>query len=173
LNLRTGVFLVSFNIIEILRLDLPVSFIFDFFSYSFRIIVCLISGVVIGYSIFYMGVLNSNRFVYLVFLFSLSIIFLIFRGNFFLMILGWDGLGVVSFALVIYYQNEISLKRGLLTIFMNRFGDGAMIFFLCLIFPFERGVYLIGLNENMNFYLGVFLFILACFTKRAQFPFMS
>jgi len=37
--------------------------------------------------------------------------------------MGWDGLGVVSFVLVIFYNNSKSLDSGLITIFTNRVGD--------------------------------------------------
>lgn len=75
--------------------------------------------------------------------------------------------------MVIYYQNEIRVKRGLLTIFINRFGDGAIIFYMCIFFLFERSVFLTGDFSSLEFYLGIFLFFLACFSKRAQFPFIS
>jgi len=37
--------------------------------------------------------------------------------------LGWDGLGLVSFILVIFYNNSSSLDSGLITVFTNRLGD--------------------------------------------------
>ena len=173
LNLRWDVNFFVFNIVDLIGLDVSLYLVFDFYSLIFRIIVCLITRVVIGYSIFYIGIIYSNRFIYLVFFFFLSILILINRGNFFLLILGWDGLGVVSFALVIFYQNEVSIKSGLITIFINRFGDGCIILFMCIFFSFERSILLTGELNFKIFYLGVFLFFLACFTKRAQFPFIS
>lgn len=167
------IYFFSFRMFEILGFNLSLSFIFDFYSFFFCIIVSLITMVVIIYSLFYIGFIFSNRFIYLVLLFSLSIMILIFRGNFFLIILGWDGLGVVSFALVIFYQNEIRVIRGLLTIFINRFGDGAIIFFICIFFPFNTTIFIIVDEYFLNSFLGVFLFFLACFSKSAQFPFMS
>ena len=86
--LNLGTVLLYFNIMEVFGLNISLRFMVDFFSLFFCIIVCLITRVVIGYSLFYMGKLNSNRFIYLVFLFSLSMLILIFRGNFFIIMIG-------------------------------------------------------------------------------------
>ena len=64
-----------------------------------------------------------KRFTWLVILFVLSINFLVFIPRLPALLLGWDGLGIVSFALVIYYQNVKSLGAGMLTILANRVGD--------------------------------------------------
>lgn len=64
-----------------------------------------------------------NRFVWLVILFVLSINLLIFIPNLLSLMVGWDGLGIVSFLLVIYYQNKESLGAGMITVLMNRIGD--------------------------------------------------
>ena len=64
-----------------------------------------------------------KRFTWLVILFVLSINFLVFIPRLPALLLGWDGLGIVSFALVIYYQNVKSLRAGMLTILANRVGD--------------------------------------------------
>ena len=64
-----------------------------------------------------------KRFTWLVMLFVLSINMLIFIPSLPALLLGWDGLGIVSFALVIYYQNVKSLRAGILTVLANRVGD--------------------------------------------------
>jgi len=51
--------------------------------------------------------------------------------------LGWDGLGLVSFLLVIYYIDRVRLDSGLITVFTNRLGD--CLFILSFIFIFYRG----------------------------------
>lgn len=56
-------------------------------------------------------------------LFVLSMNILIFIPRLPALLLGWDGLGIVSFALVIYYQNVKSLAAGMLTVLANRIGD--------------------------------------------------
>ena len=42
-------------------------------------------------------------------------------------LLGWDGLGLVSYLLVIYYQNVRSYGAGMLTVLSNRVGDVALM----------------------------------------------
>jgi len=61
------------------------------------------------------GDLNIVRFILLVFMFIVSIIFLIIRPNIISILLGSDGLGLVSYLLVIYYQNVKSYGAGILT----------------------------------------------------------
>ncbi|KAG7157249.1 NADH-ubiquinone oxidoreductase chain 5-like 11, partial [Homarus americanus] len=75
-----------------------------------------------------------NRFIYLVLAFVLSIGALIVRPNIIRILLGWDGLGLVSYALVIFYQNEKSANAGILTVLSNRVGDVAILLRISLIF---------------------------------------
>jgi len=82
--------------------------------------VFIISSLVILYSDDYtFGDLNITRFISLVLLFVVSIIFLIVSLNVINILLGWDGLGLVSCLLVIYYQN-VRCATG--KIFMRTFG---------------------------------------------------
>jgi NADH-ubiquinone oxidoreductase chain 5 len=52
------------------------------------------------------GDLNVVRFIILVLMSVVSIMFLIISPNIISILLGWDGLGLVSYLLVIYYQNR-------------------------------------------------------------------
>jgi NADH-ubiquinone oxidoreductase chain 5 len=67
------------------------------------------------------------RFIILVYLFVISMLLLIIRPNIIRILLGWDGLGLVSYCLVIYYQNIKSANAGILTILSNRVGDVAIL----------------------------------------------
>jgi NADH-ubiquinone oxidoreductase chain 5 len=90
-------------------------------------VVLLISSLIILYSSIYMGRdVNINRFIILVFLFVLSIVLLVLSPNLIRILLGWDGLGLVSYCLVIYYQNMKSAAAGILTVLSNRVGDVAI-----------------------------------------------
>lgn len=73
------------------------------------------------------GDLFINRFIILVLLFVFSMIIMILRPNLIRILLGWDGLGLVSYCLVIYYQNIKSYNAGILTALSNRLGDVALL----------------------------------------------
>lgn len=82
------------------------------------------------------GDLNLIRFIILVFLFVVSIMLLILSPNIIRILLGWDGLGLVSYCLVIYYQNVKSANAGMLTVLSNRVGDVAILLCISWIFNF-------------------------------------
>jgi len=48
---------------------------------------------------------------------------LIYIPNLVSLLIGWDGLGLVRFCLVIYYQNFKSYSAGIVTVMANRVGD--------------------------------------------------
>lgn len=117
------------------------------------------------------GTVDIRRFLWLVFLFVFSILLLVFSGNFFVTMVGWDGLGLVSFCLVIYYINSSSLESGLITVFRNRIGD---VFFLASFFFFMRnGVFSWDLFSVEDSFLFLLFLFLGAITKRAQIPFSA
>jgi NADH-ubiquinone oxidoreductase chain 5 len=73
------------------------------------------------------GDLNIVRFILLVLMFVVSIMFLIISPNIISILLGWNGLDLVSYLLVIYYQNVKSYGAGILTVLSNRIGDVALL----------------------------------------------
>jgi len=89
----------------------------------------------------------------------------------FFLMLGWDGLGLVSFCLVIYYHGSVRLRSGLITVFTNRLGDAFFLlsfFFFWLLGYFNRDSFSFG---RIGFIL-VFIFF-GAITKSAQIPFSS
>jgi NADH-ubiquinone oxidoreductase chain 5 len=137
--------------------------------------VLLISGIVTYYSGDYMGHdTNLFRFLVILILFVVSMVLMIFSPNIISILLGWDGLGLVSYCLVIYYQNMKSLNAGLLTILSNRVGDVAIL--LRISWLFNYGAWNFFLLEHMyRLNLGIImgLVILAALTKSAQIPFSA
>lgn len=95
---------------------------------SFIGFVIFISSIVLIYSYYYIGGDKYiYRFIILVYLFVLSILLMILSPNIIRILLGWDGLGLVSYCLVIYYQGVRSANAGMLTILSNRVGDVAIL----------------------------------------------
>jgi NADH-ubiquinone oxidoreductase chain 5 len=91
-------------------------------------LVLFISSLVIFYRKEYMAEDKTvNRFIIVVLIFVMSMIFLIISPNLIRILLGWDGLGLVSYCLVIYFQNEKSYNAGILTALSNRIGDVAFL----------------------------------------------
>lgn len=122
-----GSFIVEWSIMGgLVNIRFPV--IFDRFRLVFSFVVIIISFFVLIFSTRYMdSEENLPRFIWLVMLFVLSMNFLIFVPRVIGVILGWDGLGLISFLLVIYYQNRKSLGAGMVTAFMNRVGDALLL----------------------------------------------
>ena len=115
-----------------------------------------------------------NRFMYLVLAFVASIGMIVISPNLIRILLGWDGLGLVSYALVIYYQNEKSANAGILTVLSNRVGDVAILMRIGLIRGLGSWNFLVYRSYLTREWTMVKCFIvLAAITKRAQIPFSA
>nr|YP_006234438.1 NADH dehydrogenase subunit 5 [Amblyomma fimbriatum]AET63086.1 NADH dehydrogenase subunit 5 [Amblyomma fimbriatum] len=152
-------------------LDLKFYFLFDWVSTLFTMIVLMISSMVLFFSNSYMKEdKNKLSFCYIVLLFVLSMVMLILMPNMFMMILGWDGLGLVSYCLVIYYQSENSYNSGMITIISNRVGD--VMVMLSLIFFVNFGTFDFMSFQNFELICGIMI-LTAGLTKSAQIPFSA
>nr|SPP23557.1 NADH dehydrogenase subunit 5 [Protesilaus protesilaus protesilaus] len=164
--------IISFN-----SMSIVMSILLDWMSLLFMMFVLMISSSVIFYSKSYMkSELNLNRFIILVLLFVFSMILLIISPNMISIFLGWDGLGLVSYCLVIYYQNFKSYNAGMLTALSNRIGDVMILMVISWMMNYGSWNYIFYLNFMNNDFMmkiiGVML-IIAAMTKSAQIPFSS
>jgi len=164
--------LIEFNLLNI---NTSISFflLYDPKGSLFSLVVLLISANVIQFSSIYIeNDKFKDRFSYIVIIFVLSINFLIFIPHFIILLLGWDGLGIVSFILVIYYQNPKSLAAGLITALTNRIGDALIL--LAIALTLNQGHWnIINIYSTQFINLQTAIIILAIITKRAQIPFSS
>lgn len=175
--IKNIVIFLEWEIISFRSINIVISILLDWISLLFIIFVSLISSVVIYYRKSYISSeLNLNRFIILVLLFVFSIILLIISPNIIRIFLGWDGLGLVSYCLVIYYQNIKSYNAGILTALSNRIGDVIILIVVAWILNYGRWNYIFYLSFIVNDYtiniIGIVI-ILAAITKRAQIPFRS
>nr|QZZ18248.1 NADH dehydrogenase subunit 5 [Dikraneura zlata] len=153
----------SYNIVYLL--------VFDWISLLFISVVLFISSMVIFYSIDYMGIKNysSNRFLFLVILFVLSMVLMIISPNLLSILLGWDGLGLVSYCLVIYYNSVKSYLAGMVTCLINRLGDIGLLISIAWITSFGSWHFMFYTDLYSDIIL--YLVIISSFTKSAQIPF--
>nr|ARH55033.1 NADH dehydrogenase subunit 5 [Haliplus sibiricus] len=153
------------------------SILFDWMSLMFMSFVLFISSMVIFYSDQYMeGDLNINRFIMLVLLFVMSMMLLIISPNLMSILLGWDGLGLVSYCLVIYYQSVKSYNAGMITALMNRIGDVMLLIAISWMLNYGSWNYIFYLDFMKNdlfMQIIAFLVLIAGMTKSAQIPFSS
>lgn len=175
--LNDYVIFIEWDLMSFLSTRIVITLLFDWISFLFISFVSLISCIVIFYRKEYISYdKDVNRFIFLVLLFVLSIVFLIIRPNLVRILLGWDGLGLVSYLLVIYFQNVKSYNAGMITALRNRVGDVAILIRIAWILNFGSWsfiFYLDFLKTNCDIIFIGFLVILAGITKRAQIPFSA
>nr|YP_010443343.1 NADH dehydrogenase subunit 5 [Sophrops subrugatus]UTE83871.1 NADH dehydrogenase subunit 5 [Sophrops subrugatus] len=170
-------FMLEFELLSLNSTSIVMTILLDWMSLLFMSFVLFISSMVIFYSDEYMsGDIYINRFIMLVSMFVLSMMLLIISPNLISILLGWDGLGLVSYCLVIYYQNIKSYNAGMITALSNRIGDVALLMAIAWMFNYGSFNYIYyvdfmkGSNE-MSIIAG--LIMLAAMTKSAQIPFSS
>nr|YP_010968361.1 NADH dehydrogenase subunit 5 [Isomyia nebulosa]WNO18609.1 NADH dehydrogenase subunit 5 [Isomyia nebulosa] len=168
---------IEWEVISMNSMSVVMTLLLDWMSLVFMSFVLMISSLVIFYSKEYMkSDFKINRFIMLVLMFVSSMMLLIISPNLISILLGWDGLGLVSYCLVIYFQNVKSYNAGMLTALSNRIGDVALL--LAIAWMLNYG------SWNYIFYLEIFkndfsmkmigsLIMLAAMTKSAQIPFSS
>nr|AII02477.1 NADH dehydrogenase subunit 5 [Noctua pronuba] len=171
------VILLEWEIISFNSVSIIMSILLDWMSLLFMMFVFLISSVVIYYSKSYMSSeLNLSRFIILVLLFVFSMMLLIISPNIISILLGWDGLGLVSYCLVIYYQNLKSYNAGMLTALSNRIGDVFILMVISWMLNYGSWNYIFYLefmNNDLEMKMIGSMIIMAAMTKSAQIPFSS
>ncbi len=150
------------------------SIFLDLTACAFLFGVFLIRACVISFSFSYMQREKySMRFHCLVFGFISSITLLVISPNLLSLLLGWDGLGLSSYLLVIYFQRNKSFNAGFITAMTNRVGD--VLLLLAIGLAISLGTSYFGLHRR-----GVampsaicWLIVAAACTKSAQLPFCA
>nr|UFK62188.1 NADH dehydrogenase subunit 5 [Cicindela puritana] len=168
---------IEWELLTINSNSIVMSILFDWMSLLFMSFVLFISSMVIFYSDEYMsGDLNINRFILLVLMFVFSMMLLIISPNLISILLGWDGLGLVSYCLVIYYQNVKSYNAGMVTALMNRVGDVMLLIAITWMLNYGSWNYIFYMDfmkeDKFMFIIGL-LVMVAGMTKSAQIPFSS
>nr|YP_009521627.1 NADH dehydrogenase subunit 5 [Anoplolepis gracilipes]AXP85348.1 NADH dehydrogenase subunit 5 [Anoplolepis gracilipes] len=168
LNLMNLSYMMEWLFFNFNSINVEFYILFDWISSLFIGVVMLISSMIMLYSMIYMGDdMFIDRFIKLVIMFVLSMILMIISPNLISILFGWDGLGLTSYCLVIYYQNYLSYNSGMVTVLCNRIGDIGLLMSIGLMFMFGSW----GLSFMSNSKLILSMIVLAAVTKSAQIPF--
>ena len=170
-----------FNWIDSEYLTISWEFLFDQLTVSMFIPVLYISSLIHIFSTDYMAEDPHNqRFFSYLSLFTFFMLILVSGANFFVMFVGWEGIGIVSYLLINFWFTRIQAnKAAILALTMNRVGDmGLSIGFFALIALFGSLDYTIifsivpFMNETAITIIGLLL-LTGAMAKSAQIPLHS
>ena len=150
-------------------------FIVDMVSGLFTRTVLLITLAVLAFRSRYIKLSKFNTKFHLTLTsFVVSIVILILSPHPLRVLVGWDGLGISSYMLVVFYRSKNSLGAGLITGIINRVGDRIILISLFRLAsrPSGRRVFVGSYGVEICWWVWRF-FILAGITKRAQVPFRA
>lgn len=165
-------FFIEWQLISVNPVSFVIRLIFDWISLVFLGTVFLVSGSICAFSAYYINQeKNFIRFIILLLSFVASMVILILSPNIISILLGWDGLGLTSYALVIYYQNASSARAGILTVLSNRIGDVCILISIALIIYKSNWSFIFW--SSLRDKIILFFIIIAGITKRAQIPFSA
>lgn len=126
---------IEFVLYSVNSTQLVFPVILDTRSVLFFSIVAFISANVLHFSNLYIeDEVYIYRLTYLVLLFIGSMAALILIPHITALLLGWDGLGLVSFLLVTFYASPKALGAGMFTALRNRIGDAIILIRIRLIY---------------------------------------
>ncbi len=178
LSLHLSLHILYFNeslFVRFVFADLPssplsFSVYLDWISSSFTRVILLIRTVIIVYSYNYIAPYSkAPYFLWATVLFIVSMLLVVTISNLFFIMLGWDGLGLVSFFLIVYYQNNRSISSGIFTLLINRIGD--CFFLVTIVFFFYHYNTLTPFSSELANPLLVTFLVLTFITKSAIYPF--
>ena len=160
------------------NLYIPFGFVIDQVSVTMMMVVTTVSTVVHIYSIGYMDHDKAfNRFFAWLSAFVFSMMILVMSDNFAGLFIGWEGVGLCSWALIgFWYHKESATWAANEAFIMNRVADLAMLIGIFLVYWNTGTLQYDGafavmptLDTTTLMLMGVFLFI-GAMGKSAQFP---
>ena len=175
----------------IVNTNYPVFFelFIDSISYSFMFLTLTIATFVYMYAFSYFRYEpNVERLILLINCFVISMVCLVTSGNFFVLFLGWELIGLTSFFLINFWSTRMStLKSAFKAFTFNKFSDVSLLMGILIIYYISGDVSIINFNYQIanynNFYINILnyeipiieiisFFLIGCaFVKSAQFGF--
>nr|QDH52393.1 NADH dehydrogenase subunit 5 [Gordius sp. VVA-2019] len=154
--------------------EMDLCFFMDPFTASFLITLMLVSLMILVYSSYYMeNDVCQTFYKAMLNLFIVSMVLVAVSPHLVTIILGWDGLGLTSYLLIMYYQNKDSMLKANLTLILNRAGDIFLIMAACFLMSKQAAMMSnLAACFLMSPYMkaGIFLGVGAAMVKAAQLP---
>ncbi|NBO25658.1 MAG: NADH-quinone oxidoreductase subunit L [Actinobacteria bacterium] len=170
-----------FDWISVGAFQVPFGLHLDQLSIVFVLLITGVGTLIHIYSIGYMEHdPNRRRFFAYLNLFVAAMLLLVLADNYFLLYVGWEGVGLASYLLISYYQQKPSAATaGKKAFIVNRVGDVGLSLAIILMFVTFGTVTFEGVNAaaeasspNTITWIGLALLLAAC-GKSAQFPLQS
>jgi NADH-quinone oxidoreductase subunit L len=170
-----------FDWISVGAFQVPFGLHLDQLSIVFVLLITGVGTLIHIYSIGYMEHdPNRRRFFAYLNLFVAAMLLLVLADNYFLLYVGWEGVGLASYLLISFYQQKPSAATaGKKAFVVNRVGDVGLSLAIMLMFVTFGTVTFEGVNaaaesgsSSTITWIGLALLLAAC-GKSAQFPLQS
>nr|WSP01999.1 NADH dehydrogenase subunit 5 [Wallinia sp. URM-2015] len=146
-------------------LDYPLYFLLDDVSLicSYMLLCCGLMALI--YCFHYFGYTSDGKSLFFLMVWFLGTMFmLMFSSCVVVSLVLWEYLGLVSFFLMLFYSNGVSLRASLITLFASRFGDVGL--FMLVLWISKEWFLMTGWEYSL-------FLILVVLTKSACYPFIS
>lgn len=123
---------------QLVEMNINFSFLYDPLSAVMLLVVTGVGFLIHIYSIGYMHHEGGYyRYFSYLNLFMSSMLILVLGGNFLLMFIGWEGVGLCSYLLIgFYFERDSAASAGKKAFLVNRVGDFGFLLGICTIFAY-------------------------------------
>nr|ALR69372.1 NADH dehydrogenase subunit 5 [Bemisia tabaci] len=168
---KSKTIMIEWKMMSLSSSDMNMFFLLDEKSSVFTLMVMIVTTSIMIYSQFYIQK-KKVMFLKVLIMFMASMLMLILSANMVTLVMSWEGLGMTSFILIMFYQNKKSVMSSMYTMMMNRVGDVTLMVAMMMLMNSSSWMFLSMeyLNSSTKW---MTLMTVSMFSKSAQIPFSS